>query len=54
MNLQFEDVVGQVISSAPAGSLPRPVPAENETTRARALMRTIEREKWRYIRLSDA
>ena len=54
MNLQFEDVVGQIISTAPAGSLPRPAPAENETTRARALLRTLEREKWRNVRLSDA
>lgn len=54
MSVQFEDVVGQIISTAPAGSLPRPAPADNETTRTRMLLRTIEREKWRYVRLSDA
>jgi hypothetical protein len=54
MSVQFEDVVGQVISSAPAGSLPRAAPAESETARARAVARTIEREKWRCVRLSDA
>ena len=53
MSIQFEDVVGEIVSRAPAGSLPPAPPAESENTRTRAVLRAIERELWRCARLAD-
>lgn len=53
MSIQFEDVVGEIISAAPAGSLPPAPPAESESSRTRAVLRAIEREQWRCARLDD-